>query len=107
MQNQTQVEGKSNWTGSVLGLLGTSLACFFIISLTLGIATPWAVAYAINYYVEHMRINGQRLKFTGKGGQIFGKWILWMLLTIVTLGIYSFWIPNNMCKWVTSHIEID
>lgn len=33
----------------------------------------------------------ERFKFTGKGGEYFGIWIVNILLTIVTLGIYSAW----------------
>ena len=33
----------------------------------------------------------ERFKFTGKGSEYFGIWIVNILLTIVTLGIYSAW----------------
>src|ERR1700742_4465471 len=33
----------------------------------------------------------QRLKFTGTGREYFGIWIVNLLLTILTLGIYSAW----------------
>lgn len=107
MQNQTIQEKRSEWTGSVLGLLGTSLACSFIIILTFGIATPWAIAHAIRYIVQHIKIDGKHLTFNGTGGQIFLRWILWVFLTIITLGIYSFWIPNNVWKWIAEHIEAE
>ncbi|MBP2235575.1 uncharacterized membrane protein YjgN (DUF898 family) [Sinorhizobium kostiense] len=35
--------------------------------------------------------NVQRLSFTGSGSEYFGIWIVNILLTIVTLGIYSAW----------------
>ncbi|ODR89731.1 YjgN family protein [Sinorhizobium alkalisoli] len=35
--------------------------------------------------------NVQRLSFTGSAGEYFGIWIVNILLTIVTLGIYSAW----------------
>src|SRR5579862_8890456 len=33
----------------------------------------------------------EQLQFTGKGGEYFGIWIVNLLLTLVTLGIYSPW----------------
>jgi uncharacterized membrane protein YjgN (DUF898 family) len=33
----------------------------------------------------------EQLHFTGRGGEYFGVWIVNLLLTIVTLGIYSPW----------------
>ncbi len=104
MQNQTVA--KSVWTGSVLGLIGASLAMGFISVLTLGIGIPWAISYYIRYIAEHMTIHGHRLSFDGTGGQLIGNWIKWVLLSIVTLGIYSFWIPNNIWIWITKHIHI-
>jgi uncharacterized membrane protein YjgN (DUF898 family) len=30
---------------------------------------------------------------------IFGLWLKWMLLTLITLGIYSFWVYPRMTQW--------
>ena len=49
----------------------------------------------------------RRLKFNGTGGQLFGKWILWCLLCIVTVGIYTIWMPVKLLEWETKHVEID
>ena len=35
--------------------------------------------------------------------QLFGNWIKWLLFTIITLGIYSFWIQIAIKKWKTEH----
>lgn len=45
-----------------------------------------------DWKVRHTVIDGQRLYFDGTGAQLFGNWIKWFLLTIITLGIYSFWL---------------
>ena len=41
--------------------------------------------------------------FDGKAIQLFGNWIKWVLLTTITLGIYSFWLNIKMKKWITKH----
>ena len=46
---------------------------------------------------------GKRLRFDGHGIQLFGNWIKWLLLSIITIGIYSLWVPIKMKKWVTKH----
>ena len=38
---------------------------------------------------------------------LFGNYIKWILLTIVTLGIYSFWLGINMKKWVVKHTHFE
>ncbi len=52
---------------------------------------------------KHTVINGKRLHFDGTASQLFGNWILWVLLTIITIGIYSFWLRIELKKWKTKH----
>ena len=37
---------------------------------------------------------------------MFGNYIKWFLLTIITLGIYSFWLSIKMQQWVTKHTHM-
>ena len=46
----------------------------------------------INWKVKHTVIDGHRLYFDGTAMQLFGNWIKWLILTVITLGIYSFWL---------------
>lgn len=34
-------------------------------------------------------------------------WIKWLLLTIITIGIYSFWVYPRLQKWITEHQVLD
>nr|DAM72144.1 MAG TPA: protein of unknown function (DUF898) [Caudoviricetes sp.] len=52
---------------------------------------------------KHTVINGKRLAFDGTAMQLFGNWIKWLLLTIVTIGIYGFWLSIALKKWKTKH----
>jgi uncharacterized membrane protein YjgN (DUF898 family) len=36
---------------------------------------------------------------------LFGRWIVWFLLSLITLGIYSFWSTRNQIRWVIENIE--
>jgi uncharacterized membrane protein YjgN (DUF898 family) len=56
-----------------------------------------------NWEVKHTVINGKRLQFDGTALQLFGNWIKWFLLTIITIGIYGFWLPIKLKKWKTMH----
>ena len=55
---------------------------------------------------KHTVINGHRLTFDGTAMQLFGKWVLWLLLTIVTVGIYSFWVNIKLKKWKVQHTRL-
>ena len=37
---------------------------------------------------------------------LFGSWIRWWLLTIITLGIYGLWLPVSLEKWKACHTYI-
>src|SRR5260221_315243 len=46
------------------------------------------------------------LRFTGKGGEYFGIWIVNLLLTIVTLGIYSAWAKVRRITYFYRNTEL-
>ena len=49
--------------------------------------------------INHTVIEGKRLKFNGTAMGLFGNWIKWLLLIIVTFGIYSFWVHIKLEQW--------
>ena len=49
------------------------------------------------------RRNGERLYFDGTAVGLFGNWIKWFLLTIITFGIYGFWVGIKLRKWKIAH----
>jgi uncharacterized membrane protein YjgN (DUF898 family) len=101
-----EAKSKSKFTGSVLGFIGISIAAFLIFTFTLGIATPWAVCLVVRWYADNTVIDGYEVRFDGTGMQLFGKFIIWWLLCIVTLGIYSFWIPVHTWGWIAKHLTL-
>src|SRR3984885_11638604 len=48
----------------------------------------------------------ERIQFTGKGSEYFGIWIVNLLLTILTLGIYSAWAKVRRLKYFYRHTEL-
>jgi uncharacterized membrane protein YjgN (DUF898 family) len=46
------------------------------------------------------------LRFTGSGGEYFGIWIVNLLLTMVTLGIYSAWAKVRRITYFYRHTEL-
>ena len=58
-----------------------------------------------SWEANHTVLDGRRLRFTGTALGLFGNWIKWLLLTIITFGIYGFWVGIALKKWKTSHLE--
>lgn len=84
--------GASSWFGTqILGVLIT--VC------TLGICYPFTLVLVERWRVKNTYLHGRQLLFIGTGWGIFGLWIKWMLLSIITLGIYSFWVYPRLMQW--------
>lgn len=98
---------ESKFTGSLLGLIIINIICVLISILTLGLGIPWAVCLKESWYAERTVIDGKELYFDGNGFQLFGNYIKWFLLTIITLGIYSFWLVIKMKQWVIKHTHFE
>jgi len=52
------------------------------------------------------QITKNSFKYTGSIGVIYYTWFKNLILTILTLGIYSFWGRNRIRKYFISHIEL-
>ena len=99
--------GTSEFNGGLLGYIGITLLQIVIIVFTLTLGTAWAVCKYHRWYAKHTKINGKQLVFDGKGIQLFGKYIAWGFLTIITLGIYGLWLPIKMEKWKLKHTYVE
>lgn len=93
----------SCFDGNTWQLIGWRLLAGLLITVTLGIGTPWAVCMLQRWETKHTVISGRRLKFTGKGIQLLGKYLLWSLLTLITCGIFGIWFGLKMKQWVVKH----
>ncbi len=97
----------STWDGGVLDTVVNSIVASLIMTFTCGIATPWAICYMMKFVIGHVIVDGKRLSFDGNGGQLFGNWIKWFLLTLITCGIYSFWVTPRLYRWIASHTHTE
>ena len=102
---EEQMESKFN--GTVWEVIGICIIVPILQVITLGIATPWIVAWILNWVFSNSVINGKKIKFNGTGTSLFGHFIKWWILTLITLGIYYFWAMKNMIKWTVENLEIE
>ena len=75
--------------------------------LTLGIVYPLTYRLKYGYYTNSSIIDGKKLVFRGKLSALYGRWVLWILLTIATLGLYLPLIAHNLQSWATANTFID
>ena len=103
-------KGESKFDGSIFGRWGVYLArsiCLPLSFITLGFLGAAAKRYKYAWFARHKIYDGQMMQFDGTSGQLWGKTILWGLLTIVTIGIYTAWMINNIKKWSYKHTKFN
>ena len=99
--------GRFHFDGGAATYLGTGLLGFLITACTFGICYPFAVVLTQRWRAKHSYIDGQRLVFTGSAMGLFGNWIKWFLLSLITLGIYLFWVGPRIARWKWEHTDFD
>lgn len=90
-----------SFDGGAATYVGTAILGFLITLLTLGICYPFAVVLTERWRCKHTFIDGQQLVFTGNAIGLFSRWLLWLLLSAITLGIYLFWVAPRLQEWKT------
>ena len=85
--------------GGAATYFGTGLLALLITVLTLGICYPFALVLRERWNAKHSYIDGHRLQFRGSAWGLFGNWLKWFALCIITVGIYSFWVGPRIARW--------
>ena len=87
----------------ILIAIYVAIGVFAFFMLWLGLA--WATVISLRWEYRHTVINGKRLSFKGKKGALWGQYLKWFFLTVLTLLIYGLWVWIKMKKWVLSNVE--
>lgn len=83
--------------------VGTLILGQLLTWLTLGICYPFSVVLVERWRAKHTILHGRRLRFTGTAMGIFGRWVGWLALIIITCGIYAFWVIPRVERWKVEH----
>ena len=97
--------GVSEFDGDMAGFIGLSILMFLLTVCTLGFGFAWALCIELRWYAKHTKIDGRPIYFDGKGFPLLGNLIKWGFLSIVTLGVYAWWLPLKFTNWLVSHIH--
>ena len=98
--------GEGGFDGMLLQKLGWIILGFVITVCTFGIGFPLAYIWVLRWQYKHSLYDGRRLSFDGKALQLVGKWVYWIVLSILTLSVYAFFIPKKLLQWKASHLHI-
>lgn len=98
---------KTYFDGSVWSYISLNIVNFLIVLVTFGFGTPWAAVRTYKWESEHAVIDGKRFKFTGTATDLFGHWILWWILTVITFGIYGIVVRVRMIEWRVENTQLE
>ena len=90
--------------GTEIGGLQIALIVVAAFLVLLGLA--WAAIRFMKWETKNTIISGNRVKFNANAFQLLGNCLKWTFLTIITVGIYAFWLPIKVRKWKVSHMEL-
>ena len=79
------MEHNSYFDGGLFQKIGWRILGWLVTVLTLGICLPWAYCMIYRWETKHTVIEGKRLGFDGSALGLFGNWIKWLFLCIITL----------------------
>lgn len=100
---EMQKGNTSFFDGGLLEYLGWAIMGSIVTALTLGFGAPIAICWMYKWKIDHTVVDGKRMVFFGRASSLFVHWIKWFLLTIITLGIYGFWLHIKLEQWKVSH----
>ena len=95
------------------GLFVTFLVGYLLSMFTFGLYLPWFMCSIHRWYAKHTSVveggagaaDGVPVgvfDFVGSGGELFVTFVVGYLLSIITLGIYSFWLQVDLFKFFAS-----
>lgn len=106
-ENDAKVDANGNYLsyfdGNAIQKFFLKLGLNLLTIISLFIALPWTACIYYRWEAKHTVINGRRLVFDGRGVQLFGRYMLWFLLSIITFGIFIIFLSMRLLKWKTSH----
>ncbi len=96
---------ESYFSGGAAGYLGIHLLSYALTCFTFGIGKAWGDKMVLEWEAKHTHIGGNTLMFNGTGGQLFVKYLIFAILTPLTLGLYAIFFPVTYTKWKVKHTE--
>lgn len=96
-----------SFDGGVFSYWGTQLLAFLLSVCTLGFLYPFGLILRLRWRSKHTAVNGVPLVFNGSAFGLIARWLQWWLLSVVTVGIYSFWVAPRLNKWIVENTDFD
>lgn len=107
MPPETATSYPSEFKGGALANLFLSFFVVLFSLVTLGLLYPALMCAYMRWETNRVYMNGRKLEFDGHAAQLYGKFLLWLFLSLITFGIYLLLrMPLNLQRWKISHTHV-
>ncbi len=103
---EDETEVGSYFDGDVGGYFGI-VVLSVLAALVPFVGPAWSSIITTRWFVNHTVLNSHRVHFTGGVGDLFVKYLIWGLLSIITLGIYALFVPVKYIRWETENYALE
>ena len=105
---QAVQDAPSRFTGGAFANFFIGLISLIVTVCSLFLLYPVMKCWKMRWEVKHTCINVRHMVFDGHAVQLYGKYLLWLVLSLITLGIYYLLCMRiNLKKWQTKHTHIE
>ena len=88
--------------------LGTvDYAVFGVAGVFVLIGLAWAAIKYFKWEAKHLVISDTKFVFKANALQLLGTCIKWLFVTVITVGLFIFWLPIKAKNWKAKHTFID
>lgn len=94
---------ESFYIGGLLSHFFINLWAAILVIVSLGLLTPYVICKKQRYKASRTYISGEKMVFRGKSMQLFGKFLLWWFLSIITFGLFMLFMITSVKKWTIFH----
>lgn len=99
--------GKSRFIGEPAMYYVYNMLVAYGTLFSLGIAYPFLLAWKLKWETGQIFIDDRRLVFDGRGKEIFGESMLWLFLSVITLGVCSAFWQVKIERWRMEHTHFE
>jgi uncharacterized membrane protein YjgN (DUF898 family) len=82
-----------------------SIICMLFFYLTLLVFIPLVIHGAYRYRMSRTSWRGIRFGYRGNRKELIKKCLKWFFFTLITLGIYNYWMAINLRKYILGNIR--
>ena len=83
------------------------MKALLILAIVVEMSYPFALVLLERRKARHSYVDGRQVVFTGSPWALLGNWVKWLVLSIVTFGVYLFWVERRVQRWISEHTELE